>query len=47
MIKNVNNSNPLTKHLSCKWIEDSNDIISKIIDPIFKFIKDLKEGVSK
>lgn len=39
MITNVTSSNSYKKHLSCKWIEESESIVSKIVDPVYDIIR--------
>jgi hypothetical protein len=34
MILNAQSENPLKKNMSCKWIQENEQIISKIIEPI-------------
>ena len=43
MIENIDSKNSYHQHLSHKWINDSESIISKIIDPIYHLM-DLGSG---
>ena len=42
MLSNLNNKSPLLRNLSEKWIQSSSQIISKIIDPVYKFMAEKK-----
>lgn len=36
MLKNMDDESPLNRQLSKKWVENSKQIISKIVNPIYK-----------
>ena len=40
MLNNLDNDNHLNKQLSKKWLQNSKLISSKVVDPVYKLIKD-------
>lgn len=44
MIDNLNSQNSYDKHLSRRWIVEAENIISKVIDAIFKLLDKGRKG---
>lgn len=40
MLKNLDDDNHLNKQLSKKWLENSKHICSRVVDPIYKIMKE-------
>ena len=44
MVENLNSKNSYYKHLSRKWIGQAENIISKVLDAVFKLLNREKKG---